>query len=1265
MVAGSTGMAERAELEPQARLAAPARRSTADPGLEHAHAAGLREVVGPPMRGRTSGMRPRQVLAMQRLVGNRAVAEVIGADGMGADAASEELEAAMSGSAGADASRAHASTDAAGRTGPEGAAGIEAASEASAPQAGAEAAESAALGGVGLVGGALGGVGLVGAAEAAGGAVKAGGQAVSGVSESAATVVGGEEARAVEPSAGTAAAGPAGSESAAGGRGAAGAGGGGPVGLVGLVGTAEATGAAGAGGGLLGGIAAAAGALAAGAAPGKAGAEGADAAGATASASGTATLEKPGAAGAVEGEAAPAGKAATGETEASGGTRAEAGQEAVAAEGPVSPDTSRSPRAGGGAGVGVSEAGGGGEEAGPTEEGPAATGGGGGGLDLDGPAPSGEPLPDPTMPAAPGAGEVNRLGEATPEAETALEPTIEEGEAQSEEEPAGEIGGQAEAVESAGQDSGGGGIIDAIVSRAKAAFRGIASSVTGAARGVANAVTGAVRSTAQGARTLARGILDGILSAARSLKDGALAGMRSVVSGITSAARGVVGRLFGAVSTVMATVRAAVTAAIGRAMRGEPLIPNMLAPVIGFLNRLFGDIPGRVTALIAQLTGAANGLVDRLIGGVAALGQRVASGVASLAARLQAGVTAAAAAITSLASRAAALVSELPGVLRSAISWIVDRLLAAVRGAVRAIERIVNAFIGRLSARIQGWIAAQATRIIGLINRVRDGVMAAVAFVANLVRAALSRLAVFRSWLIAGATALLGRVLRRVLGPLQRALMRYVVGLIGPEIHRAIATAQAEFPNGLPQLQQLQGQVAAAQSQAASQASSQATDEFLNGIVNPEGDHFSVGISVGGDLGGGGLGVAGSVTPLQLDVVMDYRRNDIGFFVSPGVSGQVNIGDLGATGHESANFAWGTVASFGDRNKDVLQAYGGMFSNANYGYAIGGAYEAGVGLTSGGTMYRGGSYDFGPSVNLPIAFGSTHAEPGEHTPTLREGRPDAHDTIRLGEVLFPRGSADLAASSNGQQAIADAAATVNGYPAAHEGANVVQISISGAASRVWSHPRPGETREADNATLAQHRAEHVRDGLQPLVPGVSINAYGSGDAAAARAGKAENDASPEDQRATIFADTFRAGDAGGFGPDQVGPDRQVPDTFTMRPGLPTGFVDFSQRQAWGWDTTLSVAALEGAQAQGGVYGGLGISYSVPLGKSHFTPQTMTLIRVAFGLAKIVGDVMTLSPLGLARDILGVAPGVETLVHEHFGQAIGDWTIPMPPGVAVA
>ena len=1187
MVAGSTGMAERAELEPEARVAAPARRSTAVPGLEHAPRAALREVVGPPVHGRTAGMRPRQVLAMQRLVGNRAVAEVIGAGGMGAEAASEELEAAMSGQTTAGASRAPGSTDPAGQTGPEGVAGIEAADGASAPRAGAGAAEGAALGGLGLAG-ALGGLGLAGAAEAAGGAVSAGGQSASGVSESAAAVIGGGEAGAIEPPAG--------------------AGGGGPIGA------AEAAGAAGAGAG------------------------------------GPTTPDEPGPAGPVEGAAAPAGK------------------EAVAAEEPTAPDTSRSPRAGGGAGADESEAGGSGEKAGPTEEGPAATGrggGGGGGLDLDGPAPSGEPLPDPSMPAAPGAGEVNQLGEATPEVETGEEPAIEEGEAQSEEEPAGEISGQAEAVESAGQDSGDGGIIDAIVNRAKAAFRGIASSVTGAARGVANTVTGAVRSTVQGARTLARGILDGILSAARSLKDGALAGVRSVVSGITSAARGVVGRLFGAVSTVMATVRAAVTAAVGRALRGEPLIPNMLAPVIGFLNRLFGDIPSRVTALIAQLTGAANGLVDRLIGGVAALGQRVASGVASLAARLQAGVTAAATAITSLASRAAALVSELPGVLRAAISWIVDRLLAAVRAAVRAIERIVNAFIGRLSARIQGWVAAQATRIIGLINRVRDGVMAAIASVANLVRAALSRLAAFRSWLIAGAMALLGRVLRRVLGPLQQALMRYVVGLIGPEIHRAIATAQAEFPNGMPQLQQLQGQVAAAQSQAAGQASSQATDEFLNGMVNPEGDHFSVGISVGGDLGGGALGVAGSVTPLQLDVVMDYRRNDIGFFVSPGVSGQVNIGDLGATGHESANFAWGTVASFGDRDKDVLHAYGGMFSNANYGYAIGGAYEAGVGLTSGGTMYRGGSYDFGPSVPLPIAFGSTHTEPGEHTPTLREGRPDAHDTISLGEVLFPRGSADLAASSNGQQAITDAAATVDGYPAAHEGANVVQISISGEASRVWSHPRPGETREADNATLAQHRAEHVRDGLQPLVPGVSINAYGSGDTAAARAGKAENDASPEDQRATIFADTYRAGDAGGFGPDQVGPDRQAPDTFTMRPGLPTGFTDFSQRQAWGWDTTLSVAALEGAQAEGGVYGGLGISYSVPLGKSHFTPQTMTLIRVAFGLAKIVGDVMTLSPLGLARDILGVAPGVETLVHEHFGQAIGDWTIPMPSGVAVA
>lgn len=1223
-------MPERAELAPEAQPTTAGHRSAPASAPEVAPDARRDLAAGP--RGR-AGMHPRHVLTMQRMVGNRAVLDMLGHGGAG-DAPDELADTP-------------AEADAGGRGVP------------------ALAAEKASAGlpsdDRGMAGGDRGAARPVSLAE---GIWKEGDAAGGGLAGLASPVAGG-----IGAGVGSAAAG--GVSGLAGGVGAAvaeetGAG-------VGARAGAEMGGSA-AG---LAGLGRLAGTVAGGIGAGVEGARRAKPVEGSGSAADTAAPEQPEAAArgpesAVEKTPAVPGEA-LGEAAAAGAVAgaAEAGSEGVA-EGAAAVT-----HGGGGEGgarragdhapgrtvpAEAAEAGGEAQEA-PSDE-PAAGPGGGGGIGIDEPAPAGEPLPDPSLPAAPSAAEVNKLGEtpAEPEAETGEA----EGEAANadeveEEDPSGEISGQAGAVDSAGQDAGGdGGVIDAVLSRAKAAFRRIAGTVTGAARGVATTVTGVVRGAIAGARNLARTIVGGILSTARSIRDGVIEGIRGVVGSVMSAARGLVGRLMGAISGAMASVRGALMAAIGRALRGEPLIPGLMAPVTGLLHRLFGDIPGQVTRLVTRITQTANSLVDRLIGAIASLSQRAATAVASLAASLQAGVAAAATAISGLAGRAASLVGELPSLLRGAVDWLVGRLLSAVRAAVRTIQAIVNRVIARMSAAIQAWIMRRAAAVIGLIERARARVIATVERAAALVRSALGRLRAFRDWLVRGAMALLGRVLRRVLGPLQRALMRYVIGLIGPAVQQAIATARTMFPNGLPSPREL----IQAQAEAAAQAASTAADEITNGLVNPQGDHFSVGFSITGDVGGG-VGASVSATPAQLDVVMDYRNNEIGFFVSPGGSAQLSIGDMGATAAESANFAWGTVASFGDPKKDVLQAYGGMFSNANYGYAIGGAYEAGVGLTSGGTIYRGGSLDYGLSADVPIPFGATHTEPGAPIPTRLPGSPDARDTVSLGEVLFPRGGSSVGASANGTQAVSDAASTVTGYPAAHGGASFVQITVTGETSRVWAHPRAGETREGDNSRLASDRATSVSEALRPLVGGVPVRAVGAGDSAAARAGKPETDGSAEDQRATIVGDTFRAGEPGGPGPDIPGPERRVRDTFHVSQGIPTGFLDFRQRQAWGWDTTLSVAALEGAQARGGVYGGAGVSYSLPLGKTSFSPHTMTLIRAAFGLAKIVGDVMTLSPLGLARDLLGVAPAVESIYHEHFGQAVGDWTIPLPSGVAVA
>src|SRR5487761_2661741 len=144
--------------------------------------------------------------------------------------------------------------------------------------------------------------------------------------------------------------------------------------------------------------------------------------------------------------------------------------------------------------------------------------------------------------------------------------------------------------------------------------------------------------------------------------------------------------------------------------------------------------------------------------------------------------------------------------------------------------------------------------------------------------------------------------------------------------------------------------------------------------------------------------------------------------------------------------------------------------------------------------------------------------------------------------------------------------------------------------------------------------------------------------------------------------------------------RRRPTTGTTIPGTPPTMAGqqhtfelgslpdpIQARQTTGWDTTASVSGVVGAEAQVGLYGGLGFSYSIPLGKAHLDPATMHTIRIITGFMKLIGDVETLSPLGFIRDALGLSaafPERDSVIAQ-MTSAVTDWTIPLPPGAALA
>lgn len=892
---------------------------------------------------------------------------------------------------------------------------------------------------------------------------------------------------------------------------------------------------------------------------------------------------------------------------------------------------------------------------------PAAGGGGGSagaaGGETESGAGGGEALPDATEPAAPSPGPLGQLNNP-PEAPTEAPAVEEAGEPAGVETAEEDLSGHAAGVESAANSGTGGSLLDAVVERARAAFRRVAAPVTNAVRGAIGAVTGALRGVVQGAMSLATSVVTGAITFVKNIATSAFNGVKSLVGSITSSAKNVVKSVLGAVSGVMSSIRGAISAAVQRALRGEPLVPGLLEPFRRAFDRIFGGIPAQITGLVTRITTAANTIVDRLIGGIASVAARIANGIGRLAATLQGAVTSVANTLSGVVGRATALVAGVPALLRPIVSALINALIAAVRAAIRAVQTAVNRIIGRIAERMRTWVQERASRVMAVINTVRAAVVRVITTIANIVKAGLARLAAFRDWLLAAARAAIGRLLKRVLEPLQRALMSLVLRLIGPQLAAAIANARLLFPNGLP----TPPEAAATVAQAASSVGGRDESVILAGLTHPEGDHLSFGFTLGGSAGGA-VGVSGGVAA-SLEVVMDYRRNDIGFFVSPGASGQVNVGDIGETGAATGNMSWGTVGSFGDKDKDVLQGWGGWFTNVNYGVQGGLAVEGGAAVASGGSVSVGGSTDFGTLGSYTPIGADQHPVPGAVTPgAIVGGTPAGHSVLALGEVQFPRQSADVAASPGGQAAIESAARTARDFPASNPGWQVLNIEVLGETSRVWVHPRSGESRATENQQLAARRAQNVKARLSPLVPDLTVNAVGNGDGRPANQGKGEKDASPEDQRASMTAATFNPG-----APDRREPDRQGPPTtqgepFDVKLGVPNPFA--AGRSAWGWDTTVGASGLVGAAGRAGVYGGVGISYSFPVGKAHFSGTTMAIIRTVFGLVKVIGDIYTLSILGAIRDLIGMGWGVEALVTSTFSQAIGDWTIPLPPGVAVA
>ncbi|TMB61445.1 MAG: hypothetical protein E6J51_12160, partial [Chloroflexi bacterium] len=495
----------------------------------------------------------------------------------------------------------------------------------------------------------------------------------------------------------------------------------------------------------------------------------------------------------------------------------------------------------------------------------------------------------------------------------------------------------------------------------------------------------------------------------------------------------------------------------------------------------------------------------------------------------------------------------------------------------------------------QAFLQTVASMIVPLIDGLRRLVTGLLAGLRGVIHAAVAKIGALKNWLLAKASAFIARAIRAVIGPIYQRAYDHLMALIGPEVEEAMARAQLMFPNGLP----APPEVNAAALQAASQAGSKLSSKDVGGLFSPQGDHFSIGFQAS-LAAGEGIGVSGG-GGASFEVVMDYRRNDIGFFVSPQGGGQVNLGTIEGTGKFSGLGSWGTVSSFGEEKDDVLQSWNGWFSNVSYGYQAGLAYGVGGAVSSGGSFYRSGAAELDPPLfsYTPINAGH-HTEKGAKRPDVTvPGTPATSQTMDLGEVRFASQKSAAESAPGGPTAMDSASQLVKDAATKDPNSSVGNVSVVGESSRIWKAARSEDERLTNNQALAKARADSVKAGLDQRLGGEpSVSAHGSGDGRARLDGRPITDRSPEYRRATMFADLTIGATQDQTIPGGNEPDHEERNKMDVKLGVPNPFT--SKRTAWGWDTSLGVTGMGGAGAYAGLFGGLGISYSFPIGKAHFS-----------------------------------------------------------------
>ena len=224
---------------------------------------------------------------------------------------------------------------------------------------------------------------------------------------------------------------------------------------------------------------------------------------------------------------------------------------------------------------------------------------------------------------------------------------------------------------------------------------------------------------------------------------------------------------------------------------------------------------------------------------------------------------------------------DIPSIIRSVVQSIADSVLSALRRVIETISKTVSTILKKISDAVLKIIETFRKKIDEKIAALTKMMVDLVKKFADLVKRGVEKAKAGITSMIKSVKDTIAAIVKRVTDPIKNLIANKLSEWIAPKIKAALAQGGG-LKKMLSSLPKRMAGAAKEVGKKAGEAMVITGHDVLRGLMRPDGDHFSIGISVG-VTGEVGAGVGAAITG-NADLVLDYASHEIGVFFTPGVT---------------------------------------------------------------------------------------------------------------------------------------------------------------------------------------------------------------------------------------------------------------------------------------------------------------------------------------------------------------------------------------------